>query len=151
MKSFIHALAGIRKAVKTEKNMRIHISVMIMVFYFARFYGLTSQRYVLLVVFCGLVIALEMVNTAVEYVVDILSPEYHEKAKIAKDIAAGAVMVVAALSVWGGIMLFWDLNVFSTIIEKFKTDILELIVAAAFVIILGLFIIFFKEGKNGEK
>ncbi|MFS0554621.1 diacylglycerol kinase family protein [Brevibacillus sp. 179-C9.3 HS] len=105
-RSFTYALQGIAYTVRTQRNMQIHVAAAIMVLA-AAWWLQISRSDVLLVFFSiGLVFSLELVNTAIEAVVDLASPEWHAKAKIAKDVGAGAVLVAAILSVFVGVVVF---------------------------------------------
>lgn len=114
-KSFKYAGRGIATAVMTQRNLRCHIVIAVFVLLLSAFYDLTVVEFCVLMLTFSSVIVCELVNSAVETVVDLCSPEYHELAKKAKDIAAGAVLVSAAFSVIIGIKLFWSTTVFSQI------------------------------------
>lgn len=106
-KSFTYAFRGLRFAIDNERNMRIHLSVAVFVLEFSVIYGLKPQEYAILLIVFGLVIAAEMINTAIEALVDLSTPGYDSLAKIAKDVAAGAVLILAVISVIvGGILFF---------------------------------------------
>ncbi|WP_312117352.1 diacylglycerol kinase family protein [Brevibacillus reuszeri] len=106
VRSFSYALQGIVHTVKTQRNMQIHVAAATLVL--AAVWWLQIPRSDVLLVFfsIGLVFSLELLNTAVEAVVDLVSPEWQAKAKIAKDASAGAVLVAAILSVGIGITIF---------------------------------------------
>jgi diacylglycerol kinase (ATP) len=106
--SFKWALNGIMFTLRTERNFRIHIIVMGYVMFFASFYDFSKTEYIfLLLLFAGVTTA-EMVNTAVERVVNLVVEKYDVQAKIAKDVAAGGVLIMAVCSVVAGGLLFWD-------------------------------------------
>ncbi len=127
MKGFSYAFKGISFCIKTETNMRIHIVAAIYVLILAQFYDLSKAEIASLCITIFLVFALEMLNTAVESLVDLVSPEENKLAGIAKDTAAGAVLVSAISSVIVGAVIFWDKNVFEKIIIYFTDNILSLI------------------------
>ncbi|MBH0331896.1 diacylglycerol kinase [Brevibacillus brevis] len=105
-RSFTYALQGISYTVRTQRNMQIHVAAAIVVLA-AAWWLQISRSDVLLVLFSiGLVFSLELVNTSIEAVVDLASPEWHAKAKIAKDVGAGAVLVAAILSFIIGVIVF---------------------------------------------
>ncbi|WJQ83655.1 diacylglycerol kinase family protein [Brevibacillus brevis] len=105
-RSFTYALQGIFYTVRTQRNMQIHVAAAIVVLA-AAWWLQTPRSDVLLVLFSiGLVFSLELVNTSIEAVVDLASPEWHTKAKIAKDVGAGAVLVAAILSFIIGVIVF---------------------------------------------
>ncbi len=108
LKSFVYAFNGIKNAVLTERNFRIHMTAIFFVLYFAALYGLNSMQYAVLFLVLALVPALELVNTAVEKTVDLVTSERMELAKLAKDSAAAAVLVAALGSVFVAVSLFSD-------------------------------------------
>ena len=117
-KSFSFAFQGIYYALKNERNLRIHFSVMLYVLYFAvRYYNFSNAEYALLLLVVGLVITCEMFNTAIEKTVDMESPVFNPLAKIAKDVAAGAVLISSITSVIVSFLLFWDIERFKIIIN----------------------------------
>ena len=97
--SFKYAWAGIAYAFQTQRNFRIHVSVCALAIGLSVFLHLKSVEVAVIAVTSGLVLALELLNTAVESVVDLtVEQKYHELAKIAKDCAAGAVLVSALVA-----------------------------------------------------
>ncbi|EJL47207.1 diacylglycerol kinase [Brevibacillus agri] len=105
-KSFGYALQGIGHTVKTQRNMQIHVAAAVIVLAAAWWLHIPRSDVLLVFFSIGLVFSLELANTAVEAVVDLASPDWHEKAKIAKDACAGAVLVAAILSVIIGMAVF---------------------------------------------
>lgn len=93
--SFAFAWQGIVYVVRTQRNMRIHLAVMVAVLVAAALFHLSRIELAILLLCILAVLALEMLNTVVEAVVDLATEEYHPLAKIAKDVAAGAVLVTA--------------------------------------------------------
>lgn len=114
--SFRNAGRGVVYCVCNERNMRIHMVAACYIIAFSRFFSLTQSQFALMLCAVALVIALEMVNTAVEVLVNISAPAYSSLARIAKDIAAGAVLVCAAFAVVIGLLLFWQPEVILHII-----------------------------------
>lgn len=104
--SFVYAISGILKAIKTERNLRFHIVIANLIFIFAYFYGLDRTQWAILLLAAFLVISLELINTAVEKAVDTATSEILPTAKLAKDAAAGAVFVMAIASLLVGVCLF---------------------------------------------
>ena len=104
--SFKYAFAGIVTSFKTEQNMKIHILVMILVIIAGIVLKVSSLDWIILVIMFSLVIWAELFNTVLEIVVDMITMEKNEKAKIAKDIAAGAVLVLAIGSIIVGLIIF---------------------------------------------
>lgn len=108
IRSFRAAFAGVFYCIRSERNMRIHLAAVVGVVLLSLFYPFTALHYAVLALLFALVIAAEMINTAVERVVDLASPDYSELAKRAKDAAAGAVLVCAVAAVVIGVLLFRD-------------------------------------------
>jgi len=106
--SFRYASLGFLYAVRTQRNFRIHLVIGVVAVSLATVLHLPTMELALIILTCGLVMALELVNTALEAVVDLsVGREYHLLAKIAKDTAAGAVMVAAMTSVVIAGLLLW--------------------------------------------
>ncbi|MEH1949702.1 diacylglycerol kinase [Nostoc sp.] len=106
--SFKYAWAGISYSFQTQRNFRIHVSVCAMAIALSVFLHLQAVEIAVIGITSGLVLALELLNTAIESVVDLtVKQTYHDLAKIAKDCAAGAVLVSAfvAMLVAGTLLL----------------------------------------------
>lgn len=108
-RSFLFAFRGFQFTVDNERNMRIHLSVIVFVLEFSFLYGLTKTEYIQLITLFGLVLTAEMINTAIEALVNLQTQSYQNLARIAKDVAAGAVLVLAVASVVVGIIIFFDI------------------------------------------
>jgi undecaprenol kinase len=106
LKSFSHALSGISLTVIQERNMRIHVFVAVMVIAASFWFSLNPLEWLFVLLCIGGMFALEMMNTAIEKVVNLVTMELHPLAKQAKDIAAGAVFIYAILSVVVGLIIF---------------------------------------------
>jgi undecaprenol kinase len=106
MRSFTYAIEGIVYTVETQRNMQIHIVAAVIALVAAWWLEISRSDFLLVFFAITLVFALEIVNTAIEAVVDLASPDWHAKAKIAKDAGAGAVLVAAILSAVIGILVF---------------------------------------------
>ena len=92
---FKYAFTGMCSAYKSERNMKIHIAVAILVILFGIFLQISTYEWLACIVCFAMVIGAEMFNTAIETVVDIAMPKKDERAKKAKDVAAGGVLVFA--------------------------------------------------------
>ncbi len=106
IQSFGHAGRGIAEAFKTQHNLRIHAAAIIIVVTAGFLFKLSLLEWGLVVLAVGLVLTAELLNTAIEVLVDLVSPSYHEKAGLIKDIAAGAVLIAAVISVIIGLLVF---------------------------------------------
>ena len=105
--SFLYAAQGIRTAVREERNMRFHLCAAFYVYLFSLFYGFGKTEYNLITLMvCG-VLALELVNSAIERAVDKPDTTHWWTAGAAKDMAAGAVLVMAIGTVVVAVCLFW--------------------------------------------
>ena len=105
-KSFRYAWEGIAAVISKERNMKIHCCVMILVVLAGTILQIAAWKWCICFCLFGLVMALELVNTAVEAVVDLVTEERTPLAKLAKDAAAGAVLLAAIMSVVAGLILF---------------------------------------------
>ncbi len=105
-KAFPYAMQGIGHAWKHEVNLRIHVSVAVIVILMGFWLSLSAMEWLIILLTIGGMLSLELINTAVERVVDLVTREYHPLAKQAKDAAAGAVLVYAILSVIIGLVIF---------------------------------------------
>ena len=106
IKSFKYAFEGIFTGIKEEHNMKIHISIMILVIVFGIMLKISKIEWIICIALFGLVISMELINTAIENTVDLITKENNQQAKIAKDVAAGAVLVSAIVSSVIGLMIF---------------------------------------------
>ena len=104
--SFKYATQGLCSSFKTEGNMKIHIFVMILVIVLGTVLKINKQEWITCIICFSLVIGGELFNTSIETVVDIVMPTKNEKAKLAKDISAGAVLVLAIGSAIIGLLIF---------------------------------------------
>lgn len=104
--SFSFAFRGIKDALKSEPNLRIHFSIALVVAFGAFYFKFSLIEWAILTLTITSVITLEFINTILEKIVDIVSPEKQEKARIAKDISAAVVLLGALASVVIGLILF---------------------------------------------
>lgn len=107
-RSFHHAFEGIMYATRTQPNMRVHLVIGALVLLATLVLRLERAYVVAVVVLVALVLSLELVNTAVEAIVDLLTVAHHPLAKTAKDAAAGAVLVAALGAVIAGYLIFYQ-------------------------------------------
>lgn len=107
-KSFKCAINGIIYSVKTGRNLIIQLCFALFAIILGIFLQISKIEWTIIIFAILFVIFAEMLNTAVETVVDLVTEEYNEKAKIAKDVAAGAVLISAINSVAMGLIIFMD-------------------------------------------
>lgn len=104
--SFKYAFEGIITAFKSEQNLKVHILIMILVIILGIIFKISQIEWIICIILFGLVISLELVNTAIENTVDLVTMEKNPKAKIAKDVSAASVLIVAVTSAIIGLIIF---------------------------------------------
>ena len=107
-RSFQHAYQGIVSAVRTQRNLRFHFFAAIGVLVAGLLLGVSGLELAVLVLTICFIFVVEMLNTALEFVVDLVTKEYHPLAKLAKDVSAGAVLVSSAGAVLVGLLVLAD-------------------------------------------
>lgn len=105
-KSFGYAFEGIFTGIRKERNMKIHCLMMGCVVIAGMIFHISAIEWCICLVLFGLILSLELVNTAVEAVVDLVTEEKKPLAKIAKDTAAGAVLIAAIMAAAAGLVIF---------------------------------------------
>lgn len=106
IKSFGYAFSGIAYAFKSQFNFRFHIVALFMVGLAGWYFQLSTSEWLWIVAAAGIVLLSELFNTAIEVLVDLVSPDIHPKAKVIKDTAAAAVLIAAITSVLIGLIIF---------------------------------------------
>ena len=106
VKSFKYAIEGVISSFKSERNMKIHLLIMLIVIILGFILKINTAEWIICIVLFGLVIAGELFNTAIETTIDLITKEQNEKAKLAKDISAGAVLILAISSIIIGLIIF---------------------------------------------
>ncbi len=153
-KSFAWAGRGFATAVRHERNLRFHLCVGVYVYLLSLFYPFTAVHYVVLTLLVAGVLALELVNSAIERIVDHLAPKYNMQAGLIKDIAAAAVLVFCIGAAVCGFVLFWNLEVFAQIGRWFAARPLLIVLLAASLALCGWLVFGLgpkqKEGKDTE-
>lgn len=105
-KSFFHAIDGIVYATKEEHNMIIIIVCAILAIFAGILFKISSTEWLFVILIIGMVIASELINTAIEATIDLITLEKHPLAKIAKDTASSATLVFSVTAFIGAIILF---------------------------------------------
>jgi len=106
MNSFKYAFEGLYTTLKTQKNFKIQIGLGILAVLLGLILKLSLLEWLVLIITINLVLILELINTSLESIVDLVSPEIHPKAKIAKDVAAAAVLISSITSILIGTFIF---------------------------------------------
>ena len=154
--SFNFAIEGLTEAIRNEKHMKVHILLAIIVVILAILTNAAKSEILIISVSVSFVMITELINTSVEALVDLISPKRHPLAKLAKDVAAGAVLIAAINALCVGYLIFYDklLNILDTKNQlhviagrKGNIAILILVLIAIIVIIIKSF---YKKGTPLE-
>lgn len=105
-RTFSNAYQGIKYVLKSERNFRIHLLALVINIFLIIFLEVKGQDMAIILLVSGLVLSLEMMNTAVEKISDVVSPQYDERIGLIKDISAGAVFVAAIFALIIGIITY---------------------------------------------
>lgn len=151
-KSFLYAFRGLKFAIDNERNMRIHLTVTVFVTEFALLYQLRSFEYAILLLLFGLVITAEMLNTAIEALVNLNTQAYDNLARVAKDVAAGAVLVLSITAVVVGLIFFSNLKKLGAVFELLIDQPVLIVIALLEIAVAFLFVFFWNSRRSiGKK
>ena len=131
-----NAVNGIIYAATTQRNIRIQLVLAVIIMMLSLFYGLNTTEFLCLVFAVFMVIFAEMINTAIETVVALFVDVYHPKAKIAKDVAAGAVVLAACNALVVGYFIFFNKENIKAISDSIFNNMVKSPTHLAFVAIL---------------
>ncbi|MGC8780781.1 MAG: diacylglycerol kinase family protein [Anaerolineae bacterium] len=106
LRSFKYAFAGLGYAVRTQRNLRVHLAIAAIVIAAGLILKVSAAEWAILLLTIGVVISAELINTVAELAVDLLTQEYHPMAKVAKDVGAAAVVTAAIAAVGVGAAIF---------------------------------------------
>ncbi|RAI83137.1 diacylglycerol kinase family protein [Macrococcoides goetzii] len=106
MKRFLYPIQGFITLLKKDVNFVIHLIAAVMVIIFSFYFQITKVEWMFVIIAIFSVLFMEVINTSVEYVVDLVTEDYHELAKHAKDTAAFAVLLSSIMSAIIGIIIF---------------------------------------------
>ncbi|MDD3303968.1 MAG: diacylglycerol kinase [Clostridia bacterium] len=150
-----HAIDGVIKAFKTERNLRIDYLIGVLVFIASLFFDFTKTEFACLCLTIGFVIFSEMINSTVEYIVDLITDRYDDRAKAAKDIAAGGVLISTGVALVVAYFLFADklYNATTSILTSILSSKLHILATIIFTIILLAVILkgIFGKSENYSK
>ena len=138
LKSFGCAIKGFFGAVCSEGHLRFHLVAAVYVLVFSSFYNFSAAQLAILIILIALVIAAELVNTAIENTCDAVTTEQNEHIRRAKDMAAGAVLVLSIAAAAIAVIFFWNLEVIKNVFVYFSqnTPMLILLIISAVVSVL---------------
>ena len=131
-----NAVNGIMYAATTQRNIRIQLVLAVIVMILCLFYGLNTTEFLCLLFAVFMVIFAELINTAIETVVDLFVDVYHPKAKIAKDVAAGAVVLAACNALVVGYFIFFKAENLKAISDSIFNNMVKSPLHLAFVAIM---------------
>lgn len=103
---FIHAINGVKEVLKTERNFRLHLLSAILVIIAGIWFNLEPSEWIAIVIVIGLVFTTEIINTAIEDIINYIKPEIHPSAKRIKDLAAGSVFIASITAFIVGVIIF---------------------------------------------
>ena len=150
IKSFGYAFKGIVSCISKERNFRIHLCFLTYMFGFLTvhdFFEVSKTQFAILIAVSAVVISLELVNTGIESAVNLAADgKILPLAKLAKDTAAGAVLVSAIGAVAVGLVILYQPVAFSAMLEYYKANIPELIVL---IVTVALSLVFVFAGPKG--
>ncbi|MBF8981999.1 diacylglycerol kinase [Lutibacter sp. B2] len=136
--SFNYAIKGILYAIRTQRNMKIHYMIGMIVVLGSLFSKISKMELIVLCITIGLVIITEMINTAIEAAIDLTVDAYHPLAKIAKDVSAGAVLISAVNAVIVGYVIFFDevSIVTEKVLNKIRNTMLHTTFISFFIVVM---------------
>lgn len=144
IESFKNAIEGIISGIREEKNLKIHLVIACLVIALAIYFRISKIEWLILFITIFLVVFAEMINTAIESVSDAISKEYNILIKKAKDVAAGAVLIVTINAMVIGIIIFGEritnfiLDMFNNIaMLKSSSILMNMTAVIVIAIILG--------------
>ena len=106
LRSFVYALNGIKEAILTQHNIQIHFALAIIAVLMGYLLKISILEWVSITIVIGMVLAAELFNTSIEELVNLISPERNTKAGVIKDLAAGAVLILAIAAFITGAIIF---------------------------------------------
>lgn len=106
LRSFGYAFNGIATLLRDEHNSRIHMVAMVCVVVFGFVLGISPAQWCVVALCCGGVLMAEAMNSAIEALADLVSPEFHPLVKKAKDVAAAGVLMMAIAAATSGLIIF---------------------------------------------
>ena len=104
--SFKYAIEGIAAGIKEEPNIKFHLLAALAVIFAGVYFSISRLDWIVVIILIALVLSLELTNTAIEAVVDSFTETQHPRAKYAKDISAGAVLILSLAAAAAGLLIF---------------------------------------------
>ncbi len=158
LKSFVYAGKGIVNCIRYERNMRIHSVCMVYMYCFLGlydFFQVSRTQFAVLFIANAIVMMGELINTAIESAINLVEEKHNENynktAALAKDTAAGAVLIGAIFAVAVGIAILWQPDAFKAMFEYYKENIFMFIALIISLIISTIFIFAGPDKLLGKK
>ncbi|MCI9575661.1 MAG: diacylglycerol kinase family protein [Clostridiales bacterium] len=148
-RSLLCALQGIGYGIRQERHVRVHLTAAFYVLAASFFFSFSPTQYAILFLIMGVVVALELVNTALERVVDEISMERRHALKVIKDVAAGAVLIAALAAVAIAAALFWQSAGWERMFAFFAVQPWRLVLLAA--VFVGSLLFILKGGTSNQR
>ncbi len=141
IESTSYAAEGIRHAAKTQRHLRYHLYAALLIMLLSLIIGITRYEFIAVAIVVLIVLSAEMLNTAIEAVVDIIFNEYNKKAKAVKDVAAGAVLISAIGATVAGYIIFlpYFKSIFSgglTIAKQTEEDMAVIAIVTVLILVI---------------
>jgi diacylglycerol kinase (ATP) len=138
--SFNYATEGIIHVLRTQRNMRIHVAVAVIVIVLALIVNVTKFELIALLISITFVLIAEMINSAIEGAIDIATTSFDPMAKLAKDVAAGAVLIAAVNALAVGYLVFANkvANRSSDLIDRLRQEPAELTLVAFVLVVIAV-------------
>ena len=152
LNGFKYAVEGIEHVFRTQHHMRFHFLILVLVLMISLVFKLERMEVLILLFTISLVLTAEMINTAIEAVVDLVTQTYHPLAKFAKDIAAGAVLITTINALAVGFLLFMSGDRLKTVTQKIgiqKPD-WPLVMFVAFILLVVMTTMWKVSGSKGK-
>ncbi len=155
-KSFLYAFKGFGWMITHERNFRIHLTCLGYMFYYLLrydFFEVSKTEFAILLLAAAMVIGGEMLNTGIEMADNSISKEKKHTIAVSKDVAAGAVLVLAVFAVLCGIVILWQPDAFEALFKHYTENPMNILWFVLSVIVMTLFIFKFdfkKKGKNND-
>lgn len=106
IRSFSYAFSGIVSFIKAERNFAVQLCLAVVVVFIGWYFNISQNQWLIILICITMVLSLEMVNTAIEKLSDVVHPSFHPVIRTVKDIAAGSVLVAASGSLVIALIIF---------------------------------------------
>lgn len=151
LKSFLCAIKGTVKCYLNERNFRIHLCACFYVIWLSSFYDFPNIQKAIITVIIGLVIVSEVINTAIENLVDFICKEQNTQAGMIKDISASFVLISAVIAVIVGYFMFWDIETFKDIFHTLTGKLSNMLLFVGSALIWTGIIFYKKKNTKGNE